>query len=180
MKILSRRFLAGIWIFLFLGCAYAAAEDQYGSMGAYAPLFDKGFYQTKEEGEKIDRFWESTGKFSDELGQSTKKDLELWTRFFSASLKFDHFDSVARFYGYNVYAFLLSYHSEHKADEFAALVAQQPRDVQQRIRDFIYFDAARAPVGYRKEREKLFRTLFKMLFPPDYVFGKNDPIFKEG
>jgi hypothetical protein len=58
------------------------------------------------------------------------------------------------------------------------LAKQEPR-VRQRIRDFLFYDVTQAPKNLRKKVEAETRKDNPELFPADYVFGHDDPIFEK-
>ena len=100
-------------------------------------------------------------------------------RVFAFSLKFETLDKNARAYGHLVYSSFLNLSEAYGMDHYSKLVASQPEAIRQRIRDFIFYDATQAPPEIRKEVEDQARKTAPILFPSDYRFGANDPIFKE-
>jgi len=106
-----------------------------------------------------------------------QKDVEALARVFRFSVKFTKLDRNARAYGQLIYSSFLNLSETLGAEPYAGVVASQRIEVRQRIRDFIYYDATQAPKEKRAQVEALARKSAPLLFPADYVFGANDPIF---
>ena len=90
------------------------------------------------------------------------------------------FDRATQVYAYELFTAWLYFVQSSGVDKYAGLLDAQPSAVRQRIRDFIYLDAARAPQHYREVREKELRLKCPQLFPESYIFGKDDDLFKSG
>jgi hypothetical protein len=88
-------------------------------------------------------------------------------------------DMPMRVYGNMVYSIFLNL-GEAKGPEFviSVVVGQEPA-VRQRIRDFLWYPVFCVPKEQRAEAEKSGRTEFPLLWPPDFVFGKDDPLFSK-
>ena len=100
---------------------------------------------------------------------------------FSLSLKFGALDRNARAYGQMVYSALLNLGEGKKIDFFLAVMVSEPPVVRQRIRDFLYYALlADVPKAKREVELKKLRPDYPVLFPDDYQFGKDDPIFLNG
>ena len=85
-----------------------------------------------------------------------KKDERALARLFGLSLKF------TEIYGVDLYLKVLD---------------RQSAVVQQRVRDFLYYPLLRVPKEKRKENQEEIYKMYPRLFPSDYKFGRNDPIF---
>lgn len=96
---------------------------------------------------------------------------------FSSQLKLR--DMPMRAYGNMVYSIFLNL-GEAKGPAFviSVVVAQEPA-VRQRIRDFLWYPVFCATKERRAAVEESDRAGFPLLFPPDFVFGKDDPLFSE-
>ena len=62
-------------------------------------------------------------------------------------------------------------------DLYLKVLDRQPDEVQRRVRDFLYYPLLRMPKEKRKETVEEMRRMSPRLFPTDYQFGRNDPIF---
>jgi hypothetical protein len=107
-----------------------------------------------------------------------KKDGAALGRIFKIALFFEKLDPVTKAYGQVIFSSFLTM-SESKDFNYAAVVAAQKPDIQQRIRDFIYYPISQSSGTERIEADKGLRVEAPLLFPVDYVFGHNDPIFKK-
>lgn len=99
-------------------------------------------------------------------------------RVFAFSTRFDRLDANARTYGQIVYSAMLNLGGQRGLPWFARIVAAQPPEVRQRVRDFLFYDATQAPRKHRAEAQAATRRSAPELFPADYVFGAGNPLFK--
>lgn len=116
---------------------------------------------------------------SAELQKAYAKDMNALGRVFGFSLRFKTLDQNARTYGQVIYSSLLNLGEAIGPEQYSAVVLAQSPEVQQRIRDFLYFPVMRAPKNERAQVDKEVRESFPRLFPKDYQFGKDDPLFKK-
>ena len=112
-----------------------------------------------------------------EMERVYKKDEEALGRLFGLSLKFKKFDRHSRTYGHVIYSSWLRFGEAYGGDLYLKVLDRQPAEVQQRVRDFLYYPILRVPKEKRKETEQEIRTMYPRLFPTDFKFGRNDPIF---
>jgi hypothetical protein len=125
-------------------------------------------------------------KFAQEQGydlnsdfqQAYAKDASALGRIFRFSLKFKSLDQNARTYGQTLYSSLLNLGETMGLEWYAAVVAAQSPEVQQRIGDFIYFAVTLVPKTERAQAEKQAREALPTLFPKDYRLGHDNPLFK--
>jgi hypothetical protein len=115
----------------------------------------------KAEMEKVYR----SGKHVDE---------DALARVFKFSIKFETLDSNARAYGQIIYSSLLNIGEVIGVPVYTKIIDRQPPEVQQRIRDFLYYGDWKA---HRDEARKLYEKAYPGLYPKEYQFGRNDPIF---
>jgi hypothetical protein len=112
---------------------------------------------------------------SDGLARSDKEAL---ARLFNLSLAFDSLDKNARTYGQIVYSSLLNVGEQIGVEEYAKILEQQPAPVRQRVRDFLFYPAvSRAPKEKANEVLAEADKMYPTLFPADFEFGRDDPIF---
>jgi hypothetical protein len=112
-----------------------------------------------------------------ELERIYKKDEGALARLFILSLRFKKFDRKSRAYGQVIYTCYLRFSELYGVELYLKVLDRQSDDVQQRVRDFLYYPLLRVPKEKRKEnREEIFR-MYPRLFPSDFKFGRNDPIF---
>jgi len=97
-------------------------------------------------------------------------------RVFIFSRQFNALDKNARTYGQIVYSSLLNIGEHIGVPAYVKIIERQPPDVQQRIRDFLYYGDWKA---HRNEARKLYEEAYPGLYPKEYEFGRNDPIFSK-
>ena len=150
-----------------------ASSPDYSGQSFYS-LMDP---PSLEEQASLQRFAMSHG-FNVEgfLAEPPESDAE-WGKFFSLAVTFTSFDANARFYGHAVYVTYFSYVSYLSADRYSELLSKQKPEVVQRIRDFLYLDAAGAKEPARTALERKYRSGLSKLFPPSYKFGEGDVLF---
>jgi hypothetical protein len=112
-----------------------------------------------------------------EMQRVYKKDEDALARLFRLSLGFKRFDRNARTYGQVMYSCWLRFGEAYGVDLYLKVLDRQPADVQQRVRDFLYYPLLRVPKEKRKENQEEIRKMYPRLFPADFQFGRNDPIF---
>ena len=112
-----------------------------------------------------------------EMERVYRKDENALARLFSLSLKFKKFNRNARTYGQVMYSCWLRFGEAYGVDLYLKVLDRQPADVQQRVRDFLYYPLLRVPKEKRKENQEEIRRMYPRLFPSDFQFGRNDPIF---
>ena len=74
-----------------------------------------------------------------------KKDEDALARLFGLSLKFKTFDRKARTYGQIMYSCWLRFGELYGVDLYLKVLDRQPEDVQQRVRDFLYYPLSACP-----------------------------------
>jgi hypothetical protein len=112
-----------------------------------------------------------------EMERVYKKDEDALARLFCLSLKFKKFDRHSRAYGQVIYSCFLRFGEAYGVDLYLKVLDRQSDDVQQRVRDFLYYPLLRVPKEKRKENQEEIRKMYPRLFPADFRFGRNDPIF---
>ena len=112
-----------------------------------------------------------------ELERIYKKDERALARLFGLSLKFKRFDRNARAYGQVIYSSFRKFGELYSLELYLKILDRQPADVQQRIRDFLYYPLLRVPKEKRRENQEEIYKMYPRLFPSDFKFGRNDPIF---
>ena len=112
-----------------------------------------------------------------EMQRIYQKDEEALARLFALSLKFRRFDKNARTYGQIMYSCWLKFGETYGVELYLKVLDRQPDEVQQRVRDFLYYPLLRMPKEKRKENQEEIHRMYPRLFPSDFKFGRNDPIF---
>lgn len=98
---------------------------------------------------------------------------------FKLSLRFTSLDQNARTYGQVVYSGFLNWGEGGQVD-FCDVMIAQPSNVQQRIRDFMFYVTLRSvPKKHLETVIKEIRGDYPELIPDGYVFGHEDPIFSK-
>ncbi len=116
---------------------------------------------------EMERVYASNGADADALG-----------RVFIFSRQFRTLDKNARTYGQIVYSSLLRVGEQIGVPAYAKIIDRQPPDVQQRVRDFLFYPVARsAPKARWEDALKESREIYPGLFPKGFQFGHDDPIF---
>jgi hypothetical protein len=106
-----------------------------------------------------------------------KIDEDALARVFVFSRRFNTLDKNARTYGQIIYSSLLRIGEVLGVDYYVRIIARQPPDVQQRVRDFLYYPMLRVPTEQRKQVEEENSKMYPTLFPKSFQFGHDDPIF---
>jgi hypothetical protein len=113
-----------------------------------------------------------------EFEKAYAKDTNALALIFRFSLTFKSLDQNARTYGQVIYSGFLNMGETMGPEHFFSVVAAQNPEVQQRIRDFLYFPVTRVPIKERAQADKEVRGDLPELFPNEYQFGHDDPLFK--
>ena len=112
-----------------------------------------------------------------EMQRVYNKDEEALARLFKLSLNFKTLNRNARAYGHIIYSCFLRFGETYGVDLFLKVLDRQPEEVQQRVRDFLYYPLLRTPKEKRRETQEELRKMYPRLFPSDFQFGRNDPVF---
>jgi len=112
---------------------------------------------------EMGRVYSSNGADEDALG-----------RVFMFSRQFTALDKDARTYGQIIYSSLLNIGEHIGVPAYVKIIDRQPADVQQRIRDFLWYPAWHQE--HKRNRGEL-ESVYPGLFPKSYRFGRDDPIF---
>jgi len=96
---------------------------------------------------------------------------------FSTQLK--SLDISTRAYGNMVYSIFLNLGEAKSPQLFIPVLLDQPPQVRQRVRDFLWYPMFCVPEEHRAEVEREVHGDFPLLFPPDFVFGKDDSLFNK-
>jgi hypothetical protein len=103
-----------------------------------------------------------------------KLDEEALARVFAFSQQFNTLDHHARTYGQIICSSLLNIGEVIGVPAYVRIIDRQPPDVQQRIRDFLWYPAWQTK---HEQNSGQFEGIYPGLFPKSYRFGRNDPIF---
>jgi hypothetical protein len=118
------------------------------------------------------------GREIDEVYEKSSKDA--LGRVFQFSMTFNRLDKNARAYGQLIYSSFLNLGEAWGVEAYSNVLVKQEPQIRQRIRDCIFY-----PTGTPSEEEKLaaveadnnYRKLYPKIFPQNYAFGKDDPVF---
>jgi hypothetical protein len=128
--------------------------------------------------DRLEEFAKASGfDWKPEMERVYKKDKEALARLFTFSLVFKTLDANTRAYGQVIYSSWLNLGEQYGFDFYLEVLDQEPADVQQRVRDFLYYPLLRVPKEHRKEAEEEIRKQIPRLFPQSFQFGRNDPVF---
>lgn len=114
-----------------------------------------------------------------ELKQAYKRDLVALGKVFSFSLRLHTLDTNAKTYGQIIYSSLLNLGEGMGVEAYALVLSKQSPEVQQRVRDFLYYPITKAPKDHQAEAAKETRQAYPTLFPKGYTFGHQNPIFRK-
>jgi hypothetical protein len=123
--------------------------------------------------------------FAKTHSENLEKDCELaynndesaLSRVFAFSLQLGRLDDNARTYGQIIWSSFLNLSEGKGTDWYFGQVKRQPRNVQQRIRDFLHYATVKDGATSKKAMSESDRKEWTKLFPEGYVFGADDPIF---
>jgi hypothetical protein len=113
-----------------------------------------------------------------EFQKACANDTDALASVFKFSLRFQSLDQNARTYGQAIYSSFLRLGEAFGTERYSSVVANQNPEVQQRVRDFIYFPVTLVPKKERSQADNEVRRQHPKLFPNDYEFGRDDPLFK--
>ena len=132
-------------------------------------------------GADVDRLAEFAKKSGFNLKAETErvyqKDEEALARLFQFSLVFKTLDANARTYGQILYSSLLNLGEAIGVDGYVKVLDRQSPEVQQRVRDFLYYPMLRVPKEHRRQVEEENGRIYPTLFPKGFQFGHDDPVF---
>ncbi len=112
-----------------------------------------------------------------DLDLALGRDEAALARVFTFSREFTSFDPNARVYAQVIYNSLLNVGEVIGVEKYAQVLAQQPADVQQRVRDILYHPVATAPFEQRTPAKIAVLLMYPSLFPGSYSYAKNNPFF---
>jgi hypothetical protein len=112
-----------------------------------------------------------------EMERVYKKDEEALARLFKFSLVLNTLDADARTYGQILHSSLLNLGEVIGVDAYVKVLDRQPPEVQQRVRDFLFYPLLRVPKEQRKQAEEENNRMYPTLFPKGFQFGHDDPVF---
>jgi len=143
---------------------------------------DLGVPYGKMSRKDVDRFLELSRSRGVDMGQEMPKayrgDMAALTKIFSLSTGFQKMDKMTRVYGNFIFSMFLDMGEAKGEGSFGDAVAAQPLAVRQRVRDFVYHAATQVPRNKKVEMEQELRSDFPGVFPAEYVYGHEDPLFK--
>jgi hypothetical protein len=113
-----------------------------------------------------------------EIRKAYSGDQEALARLFQLSSSFRNLNGSARAYGQIIYSTFLNIGESFGTTKYVAILSHQSTTVQQRVRDFLYYPIFRLPPTQRADVDAETRGAYPMLFPLEFEFGRNDPVFK--
>ena len=175
--------LVGIVMLVLMtpGCSHRPAAEVDAS--AKAEMVDNGMPFGKISEENLDQlfaFARSKGvDLRTELEKAYKKDTESLGRVFQFSTQFETLDQNCRAYGQIIYSSFLNLGEAWGVKPYGQVLSAQTPEIQQRIRDFIFYAVTLLPEEKRKQVEVETKKAYPEIFPADYVFGKGDPLIEK-
>ena len=110
-------------------------------------------------------------------GDDKKVSADALGRVFGFSLALKAFNQDARAYGTLISISLDRIGEPFGVDYYVKILEKQPASVQQRIRDFLFYPSSVSPAQGRDGAQGMLRKAYPMLFPEDFKFAQNDPLF---
>jgi hypothetical protein len=161
---------------VFAGCSSMKVQSGDASQPTEGMPFGK---LTDADTDHLKQFAQEKGfDLGAELQKAYAKDTNALARVLVFSLNFNSLDQNARTYGQMIYSSFLNLGESIGPDQYSAVLAAQSSEVQQRVRDFLYFAVTRVPRNERAQVGKEIREDFPKLFPKDYHFGHDDQPFR--
>lgn len=143
---------------------------------------DLGVPYGKMSRKDVDRFLELSRSrgvdMEKEMPKAYHGDAAALSQIFSLSTGFQKMDKMTRVYGNFIFSMFLDMGESKGEKIFGEAVAAQPPEVRQRVRDFVFYAVTQVPRKKRQEMEQELRTIFPRVFPADYVYGREDPLFR--
>jgi hypothetical protein len=142
---------------------------------------DLGVPYGKMSRKDVDRFLELSRErgvdMEKEMPKAYRGDPAALSQIFSLSTGFQKMDKMTRVYGNFIFSMFLDMGESKGEKIFGEAVAAQPPEVRQRVRDFVFYAVTQVPRKQRQEIEQELRSIFPRVFPADYVYGREDPLF---
>lgn len=153
-------------------CSYTATSEEAPPHGM--PFGKVGIVEV-DQLDAFSKTWDA--ELLSDLHLAYKGDEPALGRFFRFSLVFDSLDARSRIYNHLVYCTLLNLGETLGVEKYAQLLNRQSPEVQQRIRDILYYPVASSPKEDRAKAEAATRQMYPALFPQEYQFANNNPVF---
>jgi hypothetical protein len=174
------RYLVGLLVLAtvaLIGCGSTRVESD-----AASGLVDDGMPFGKITDSDLDQLMQYAKKEGVDLGaeldKAYAKDMNALANVFRFSLAMKSLDQNTRTYGQVIYSSFLNLGETMGTEQYSEVVVAQEPDVQQRIRDFLYFPVTCVPREVRAQVDKRVREEHPKLFPEDYQFGHGNPLFE--
>jgi hypothetical protein len=165
-----------IIVALLLAATVTAAERTPGPVPDGMPFGPVG----EADVDRLAEFAKKSGfDLKPEMERVYKKDEEALARLFKFSLAFKTLDANARAYGQIIYSSFLNLGEEIGVDAYVKVLDRQSPEVQQRVRDFLYYPMLRVPKEHRAEVEQENNRMYPTLFRKGFQFGRDDPVFAD-
>lgn len=170
--------LASLTLFM-LGC------DGTGTNPHFIADIDDGMPFGEVTDADVEHLWkfatDHTTDLKAEIEKAYQKDAHALGAVFRFALKFSELDADARTYGQIIWSMYLNLGESWGVGRLTAVLSNQDPEVQQRIRDFIYFPIVHLPktMKKREEEEKSVRNRYPELFPATYEFGHDNPLMRK-
>jgi len=133
---------------------------------------------TDADVDRLDQFAHFAGvDLTKEMQHAYDKDVKALARVFQFSTTFTRLDRNARTYAQIIYSSLLRLGETMGVGAYARILSAQTPEVQQRVRDFLYFPVTQVPQRLRKGAEAGLRSDYPTLFPKTFHVGRDDSLF---
>ena len=163
-------------IVLIAATAIVPAQDKKAEPGMpFGPISDADFAHLQAFAETTG--FDLKGELSRMYGGEKKVAEEALGRVFRFSLSFKTFDQDARAYGTIISISLDRIGEPFGVDYYVRILERQPANVQQRIRDFLFYPYSILPAQDRDEAQADLHKAYPTLFREDYKFARGDSLF---
>jgi hypothetical protein len=167
-----------LWPTIFLSAvtAIVPAQDKKAVPGMpFGPI-------TRADFDHLQAFAEANGfdlegELARVYGVDKKTSAEALAHVFRFSLSMKEFNQDARAYGTLISISLDRIGEPYGVDYYAQILERQPAEVQQRIRDFLFYPSSVLPAQDRDEALSMLHQIYPSLFPKGYQFAQNDALF---
>jgi hypothetical protein len=168
------RFLLTIFLVAVTAMVHAQEKNAVPGM-PFGPVSDADLDHLQEFAETTG--FDLKGEISRVYGRDKKIDEEALGRVFKFSLSLKTFDQNARAYGHIIFISLDRIGEPFGVDYYVKILERQPANVQQRIRDFLFYPYSTLPTQDRAEAQDGLHKAYPTLFREDFKFAFGDSLF---
>lgn len=163
-------------IFLLAVAAIVPAQDKKAAPGMpFGPITDADFDHLQAFARKTG--FDLKGELARVYGDDKNISADALGRVFGFSLSLKDFNQDARAYGTLISISLHRIGEPNGVDYYVKILEKQPGNVQQRIRDFLFYPSSVLPAQDRDEAQSMLHEAYPTLFPEGFKFADKDTLF---